>query len=235
MDGEPIIKQRCLETNGVPNDAGKLKSESTMENGHTSLMFGLKEEVGILARTLKLFEEHDINLSQIESRPSKRDEGSYEFLVICEEKAEKLDTVLDKLKENAKYVHVLSRSQEENTIPWFPRRIKDTDEFANNILSYGAELDADHPGFTDPVYRARRKEFADIAFNHKHGTPIPQVTYTAAEIKTWGTMFRELTKLFPTHACREFNHIFPLLVENCGYREDNIPQLEDVSNFLKGK
>ncbi|XP_022102432.1 protein henna-like isoform X1 [Acanthaster planci] len=238
MDGEPATKLRRLETNGSVDDAGKGNSEVRGENGRTSLMFGLKEEVGILARTLKLFEEHGINLSQIESRPSKGDEGSYEFLVICEEKADKLDTVLDKLKEEATYVHVLSRSQEENTssvekIPWFPRRIKDTDEFANNILSYGAELDADHPGFTDPVYRARRKEFADIAFNYKHGTPIPHVTYTADEIKTWGTMFRELTKLFPTHACREFNHIFPLLVENCGYREDNIPQLEDVSNFLK--
>ena len=49
-----------------------------------------------------------------------------------------------------------------------------------------------------------------------------------------GTMFRELTKLFPTHACREFNHIFPLLIDNCGYREDNIPQLQDISDFLKG-
>jgi phenylalanine-4-hydroxylase len=25
--------------------------------------------------------------------------------------------------------------------------------FANQILTYGAELDSDHPGFTDPVYR----------------------------------------------------------------------------------
>lgn len=31
------------------------------------------------------------------------------------------------------------------TVPWFPRRIKDLDRFANQILSYGSELEADHP------------------------------------------------------------------------------------------
>lgn len=66
------------------------------------------------------------------------------------------------------------------------------------------------------------------------GQTIPRVKYTDAEIKTWGTIFDKLTELYPTHACREFNHIFPLLIENCGYRKDNIPQLEDISNFMKG-
>jgi Biopterin-dependent aromatic amino acid hydroxylase len=75
-----------------------------------------------------------------------------------------------------------------DSVPWFPGRIQvigslqlpihllcsqrlcvgqDLDRFANQILSYGSELDSDHPGFTDPVYRARRKEFADIAFHYK--------------------------------------------------------------------
>jgi phenylalanine-4-hydroxylase len=111
--------------------------------------------------------------------------------------------------------------------------MRELDKFANRVLSYGSELDSDHPGFTDIIYRKRRKEFADIAYQYRHNQPIPYVIYTEEETSTWTTVFRELTQLYPTHACKEFNNIFPLLIDNCGYNETNIPQLEDVSRFLQ--
>jgi hypothetical protein len=60
------------------------------------------------------------------------------------------------------------------------------------------------------------------------------VEYTQQEIETWGIVYNKLRSLYPTHACREQNHIFPLLEQNCGYSPNNIPQLEDISNFLQG-
>ena len=117
---------------------------------------------------------------------------------------------------------------------WFPRTISDLDEFANRVLDAGSELQADHPGFKDDTYRARRNELADIAIKYRHGTPIPRIAYTAEEIATWfvafpcfrdhatlittsnrSTVYQELTSLYPTHACEQFNKVFPLLQGWC--------------------
>ncbi|KAH9401311.1 hypothetical protein TYRP_002910 [Tyrophagus putrescentiae] len=191
------------------------------------VIFSMKESVGCLAEALKVFKDYNVNLKKIESRSSKRFENDYEFLVECSSASIGLDRALEVLRGMTHYLKIISRDGGQDA------SAKDLDRFANHILSYGSELDSDHPGFTDPVYRARRKYFADLAYNYKHCTPIPRVEYTEEEVKTWGVVFKELVKLFPTHACAEYNHIFPLMVENCGYREDNIPQLEDVSCFLR--
>lgn len=221
---------------GGRNGEGHSRKETEDRNFHAMIIiFSLKEEVGALAEALRIFKENKVNLYHIESRSSKRLDDGYEFMVECDTRHGNVNEAMDDLKEKSQYLQVISREHKDNidTVPWFPRKIKELDRFANHILSYGAELDSDHPGFTDQTYRERRKYFADIAYNYKHGQTIPRVKYTDIETQTWGTVFRELTKLYPTHACKEHNHIFPLMIENCGYREDNIPQLEDVSNFLK--
>ncbi|EJY57984.1 AAEL017029-PA [Aedes aegypti] len=212
-----------------------MEGHESAEAKNVSIIFSpQQEEAGALAKMLKIFDEHRVNLLHIESRSSTRGPG-YEFMVECDSKSQNLSAAIEAVRDQSDYFNIISRDYKDNeaTVPWFPRRIRDLDRFANQILSYGAELDSDHPGFTDEKYRARRKYFADIAFNYKHGQPLPHVDYTEEEVNTWRVVFQNLTKLYPTHACREHNHVFPLLIENCGYREDNIPQLEDVSNFLK--
>lgn len=94
-------------------------------------------------------------------------------------------------------------------------------------------LASDHPGANDPVYRARRAEITNLARLYRTGQPIPRVEYTEQEKNTWKECFRRLHALHATHACKEYNYVFPLLERMCGYSEDNIPQLEDVSRFLK--
>ncbi|XP_022291726.2 phenylalanine-4-hydroxylase-like isoform X3 [Crassostrea virginica] len=241
MDNGISPAKKAKVTNGSNPGAsekktGYLKTQTDPENS-VSLLFALPEKVGALAEVLKIFESHQVNLHHIESRPSKQSSSDFEFFVSCDNKTGGLKESLEAVKGIAKNFRLMSRQTGEypsdDTVPWFPKKINELDRFANQILSYGSELDSDHPGFTDPVYRARRKELADIAFFYKHGQEIPRVKYTEEEIGTWRTIFNELTKLYKTHACTQFNHVFPLLQDNCGYNADNIPQLEDVSRFLQ--
>lgn len=200
----------------------------------TFFIFSMQDEVGALGRALKIFESHGVNLLHIESRPSQR-EAKYEFVVECSSWQGDLESAMKELRSMCNYFQVVSRAHQghKETVPWYPRKIKELDRFANQILSYGNELDSDHPGFTDPVYRARRQYFADIAYNYRHGEVIPRIDYTDEEVKTWSAVFKNLTTRYEKHACAEHNKVFPLLIQNCGYREDNIPQLQDVSDFLK--
>ncbi|NXC24588.1 TPH2 hydroxylase, partial [Campylorhamphus procurvoides] len=226
---------------------GNGKSESVSEGGKTAVVFSLKNEVGGLVKALRLFQEKHVSMVHIESRKSKRRNSEVEIFVDCDCSKKEFNELIQLLKfqtnivslnppeniwtdEEGKAVFV---SLDLDCVPWFPRKISELDKCSQRVLMYGSELDADHPGFKDNVYRQRRKYFVDVAMSYKYGQPIPRVEYTAEEVKTWGVVFRELSKLYPTHACREYLKNFPLLTKYCGYREDNVPQLEDVSVFLK--
>ncbi|KAK2834718.1 hypothetical protein Q7C36_015419 [Tachysurus vachellii] len=239
----------CLEEKQLNNEMNKSTFPKIDENkdnksvckekGRAAIVFTLKNEVGGLVKALKLFQENQVNLVHIESRKSRRRNSEFEILVDCDSNREQLSDIIHLL---SKHVNVLELDTPDNrlpeesemeNVPWFPRKISDLDNCANRVLMYGSDLDADHPGFKDNVYRKRRKYFADLAMNYKHGNPIPHIEFTEEEVKTWGVVFRELNKLYPTHACREYLKNLPLLNKYCDYREDNIPQLEDISRFLK--
>ncbi|XP_066509521.1 tryptophan 5-hydroxylase 1-like [Hoplias malabaricus] len=205
---------------------------------HAAVIFSLKNEVGNLVKALKLFQENQVKLLHIESRRSRSSNSELEVLVNCDSEQETLNEIIQLLKKQTNTVimdtEILCSVEDDlPEEPWFPRKISDLDKCANRVLMYGSALDADHPGFKDNLYRKRRKYFADLAMNYKHGDPIPRVEFTEEEVRTWGVVFRELNKLYPTHACREYMCNLPLLSQHCGYREDNIPQLEDVSRFLR--
>uniref|UniRef100_M3ZFX2 tryptophan 5-monooxygenase n=1 Tax=Xiphophorus maculatus TaxID=8083 RepID=M3ZFX2_XIPMA len=203
-----------------------------------TIIFTLKNEVGGLIRALKLFQEKHVHLVHIESRKSKRRDSDFEIFINCDSEHEQLKELTELLRTHTDIVEMTPSGSSSllhdglESVPWFPTRISDLDLCANRVLMYGSELDADHPGFKDQIYRKRRKYFADLAMNFKHGDQIPRIDYTAEEVRTWGVVFQELNKLYPSHACKEYLKNLPLLTRYCKYSENNIPQLEDVSRFL---
>ncbi|KAJ3296582.1 hypothetical protein HDU79_006204 [Rhizoclosmatium sp. JEL0117] len=209
------------------------------ESIKTSLFFTIQDQVGALDDVLSHIRALKISLSRIESRPSK-ETGAYDFYIDFEAKSKpQVDQVTEKFRSFVEDVKVITGyDSTENgsltaSVPWFPRKIADIDTFVDHTITYGAELDADHPGFKDDEYRQRRAEIAEIARKYRHGEVCPRVEYTPAEIKTWGTVFNKLVKLYETNACKEHRFVFPLLIQNCGFSETNIPQIADVSKFVK--
>jgi phenylalanine-4-hydroxylase len=102
-------------------------------------------------------------------------------------------------------------------------------------LDAGDQLQSDHPGFNDPVYRTRRSEIAAIAREFVHGSQIPDVDYTTEEVSTWRTVFRKLTGLYPRLACKEHNEAITELLEAGLLGETKIPQLQALSEYTKMK
>ncbi|XP_012665953.1 tyrosine 3-monooxygenase isoform X1 [Otolemur garnettii] len=183
-----------------------------------------------LSQAVKVFETFEAKIHHLETRPARTPGGPrLEYLVRCELPRGDLANLL-------RAVHRVSgdvRSPKDDKVPWFPRKASELDKCHHLVTKFDPDLDLDHPGFSDQVYRQRRKQIADIAFQYRHGNPIPRVEYTAEEIATWREIYTRLKGLYATHACREYLEAFQLLERFSGYREDSIPQLEDVSRFLK--
>ncbi|XP_075044493.1 tryptophan 5-hydroxylase 1 [Mixophyes fleayi] len=233
------INNEFIKSNYMKIEDNKENNGSVAERGRASVILSLKNEVDGLVKVLKVFQEKHVTLTHIESRKSKRRNSEFEIFLDCDSNREQLNEIFQLLRP---HVNLITMNPPENfcveeddmeSVPWFPTKISDLDRCANRVLMYGSDLDADHPGFKDNVYRKRRKYFADVAMNYKYGDPIPRIEFTEEEIRTWGKVFRELNKLYPTHACREYLKNLPQLTKHCGFREDNIPQLEDVSWFLR--
>lgn len=95
--------------------------------------------------------------------------------------------------------------------------------------SVEVKLDTDHPGFADPVYRARRNEIAALSVNHVPGEAIPTVEYTESEHQVWRVVSKELVAKHERYACRAFLEGR----EDLALPGDHIPQLGEVSALLR--
>src|SRR5688500_12064170 len=95
---------------------------------------------------------------------------------------------------------------------------------ASPIADTRFELPEDHPGFSDPEYRARRARIAEVGEAYRKGDPIPDVTYTAEEDSVWHVVSSELAVKHRTYACREYL----AGVERLVLPTERVPQLREV-------
>ncbi|HEU0086238.1 MAG TPA: phenylalanine 4-monooxygenase [Pseudonocardiaceae bacterium] len=86
------------------------------------------------------------------------------------------------------------------------------------------KLPEDHPGFSDPAYRARRARIAEVGAAYRRGEPIPDVTYTVEEDEVWRIVSTELAGKHRQHACREYLAGAARLV----LPTQRVPQLREV-------
>jgi phenylalanine-4-hydroxylase len=95
----------------------------------------------------------------------------------------------------------------------------DTEVFAPTF-----ELPTDHPGFSDPEYRARRERIAAVGAAYRPGEPIPDVAYTAEEDEVWWLVSGQLAAEHQAHACREYRRGAARLL----LPAERVPQLREV-------
>ncbi len=107
---------RILETDIQDNSANAtrflvLGRQCSPATGHdrTSLMLSLTDEVGALHRALAPFRRHRLNMTKIESRPSKRKAWEYFFFVDCDghKSDRKVGRAIGQLEEQCNFVKVL--------------------------------------------------------------------------------------------------------------------------------
>ncbi|MGI8493446.1 MAG: phenylalanine 4-monooxygenase [Acidimicrobiales bacterium] len=91
------------------------------------------------------------------------------------------------------------------------------------------QLAADHPGLTDPEYRSRRNQLAQMAADWQPGEAVPTPSYTSTEDEVWATVSSALEGLHERRAARCF-------LEGKGALKlptDRVPQLTEVTARLE--
>ena len=212
-----------------------LRGGESAGRGLASLVFsthGASDGPGGLMTILRVFERAGLSLSRIESRPAARGGEGHDFFVDVEATdAARVEALLVELRAATRN----PRLAVPPVVPWFPMHARDIDSFSTKTLDAGAELEADHPGFSDAEYRARRRAIVEAAASFRHGEAIPRVAYTAREAETWALVYRKLRAYTAEFAVDSYNAILPELERHAGYGERSVPQLQDVSDFLRAR
>lgn len=197
-------------------------------DNRVSMLIEIADRPGALHDLLGRFWRRKLDLTHIESRPVQ--DGSFDFYVDCvgNRNDAVIADLLAELEPEVRKLMIL----DDRTVPWFPRRIHELDLIANRTLDAGTDLEADHPGFSDPAYRQRRAHIDQLARDYRHGHTLPVVCYTDSEQATWKLIYKELRERQSQFACKEYLAIIEELEQTGLYNPNTIPQAGDVTAFL---
>ncbi|XP_063786588.1 tyrosine 3-monooxygenase-like [Pseudophryne corroboree] len=221
-----LIAPECLAiTSGDPNEGSNI----------LNIIFTIKNPSSSpLPTILKVLEKHEALIYHIETRPVGRFKKKVEDLE-CFVKCAIHNSSINILITSLKRVTCEVKVARNKTLPSFPRRVQDLNKSQNLMVTFEPNFDRDHPGYGDQEYKKRRVYFAELAYMYRDGDALPRVEYTAEETATWSQVYKSLSSLYPSYACKQYLEAFQQLEKYCGFTENSIPQLQDVSDFLKEK
>jgi phenylalanine-4-hydroxylase len=96
-------------------------------------------------------------------------------------------------------------------------------------MAVDVKLPLDHPGVSDPAYRARRSAIAEASAGRDPSLPAPLVEYSAVEHEVWTKVSDALAELHAEYATDEYRASAAALQ----LPHDRVPQLADVSERLR--
>lgn len=190
---------------------------------HKSKQTGLKDVIQAIL-------DNKMNLTHIESRPAHmRDaDKGYTFIIDVETPdPSALEKVCAFIKQTCGDITFLGSLE----VPWFPRKLYDLDIMPQK----NRDLPWDHPGHKDQNYKIRRQDFANIANSIKITDKMQKINYNEQETQTWNSLYHAVTPYFKKHACSEHFNNFKDMEERGLIKENEVPQIGDVSMYLMKK
>lgn len=135
-----------------------------------AIVVRLRDGMSSLGRILKAIETFHGVIVHLESRPSLEENVQYDVLVKVDMSRTNLLQLIRSLRQTNSFggVNLIFAEASINVkAPWFPKHASDLDNCNHLMTKCEPDLDMNHPGFSDKVYRQRRKEIAEIAFAYK--------------------------------------------------------------------